>query len=126
VTVLACALEASGADAEARLWRESVAVGSTADPVLRRLVVSKAGEPPTTPEGRSRARRPLVVLTAKEREIGALLVEGATNAAIAEQLAVSRRTVEYHVSNLYAKSGVRTRTALAAWLRQAQEHPPGS
>jgi len=56
-------------------------------------------------------------LTDAEREVARRIDEGLRNAEIAEQLFVSRRTVESHVSRLYAKLGVSTRVALANAIR---------
>jgi DNA-binding CsgD family transcriptional regulator len=56
-------------------------------------------------------------LTTREREIVRLAANGLTNAAIAEQLTLSPRTVERHLSNAYLKlniSGKAARTAAAA------------
>jgi DNA-binding CsgD family transcriptional regulator len=58
-------------------------------------------------------------LTARESEVLALLREGRGNAEIAQQLYVSAKTVEHHVSAILRKLGVRTRleaTAEAARL----------
>lgn len=49
------------------------------------------------------ARRHPLGLTAKEVEVLALLVEGASNADIAERLSRSQRTVEHHVSAILSK-----------------------
>lgn len=49
-------------------------------------------------------------LTAREREVLRLLVAGRRNAEIASALTVSLRTAEYHVSNILAKLGARSRT----------------
>jgi two-component system, LuxR family, response regulator FixJ len=44
-------------------------------------------------------------LTQREREVLALLVEGRANKQIAEQLALSRKTVETHRANVMSKTG---------------------
>jgi DNA-binding NarL/FixJ family response regulator len=45
-----------------------------------------------------------------------LLAEGMTDAAIAERLVLSRRTVEHHVSSILTKLGVTSRHDVAAAL----------
>ena len=52
-------------------------------------------------------------LTAREREIAALIARGLTNRQIARQLFVSVRTVEAHVSRILDKLSVRSRSAIA-------------
>lgn len=42
-------------------------------------------------------------LTARERDVLRLMAEGRSNAAIAEQLAISRGAVEKHVANIFLK-----------------------
>ncbi|MFC7618383.1 LuxR C-terminal-related transcriptional regulator [Actinokineospora soli] len=54
-------------------------------------------------------------LTAREREVLALLAAGAQNRAIAERLVLSERTVESHVGSVLAKLGVANRAQAAAW-----------
>src|SRR5688572_13002050 len=49
-------------------------------------------------------------LTAREREILALLCEGLSNAQIAQRLAISDKTVRNHLSHLFDKLGVWTRS----------------
>jgi DNA-binding NarL/FixJ family response regulator len=56
--------------------------------------------------GRSRRRDPLAELTAREREVLALMAEGRSNQAIAEKLAVSERAVEKHVTRIFDKLGL--------------------
>ena len=61
-------------------------------------------------------RRPLR-LTPRERELLGLVSDGLTNGEIAERLWISVGTVRKHLDNIYAKLGVHTRTAAAAFLR---------
>ncbi|MFN8633909.1 MAG: LuxR C-terminal-related transcriptional regulator [Chloroflexota bacterium] len=59
------------------------------------------------PRVRSRA----TALTAREREVLAVMAEGRTNRQIARVLILSEKTVKRHLSNLFAKLGVGTRAA---------------
>jgi DNA-binding CsgD family transcriptional regulator len=52
-------------------------------------------------------------LTEVERRIAELVAAGHTNAEVAQSLVVSRKTVEWNLSNVYRKLGVRSRTELA-------------
>jgi DNA-binding CsgD family transcriptional regulator len=56
-------------------------------------------------------------LTAREIEIFDLVAVGLSNADIAERLWISPGTVKKHLDNVYAKLGVRNRTAAVALLR---------
>lgn len=53
--------------------------------------------------GRFREGMPLDVLTTRERTVLALMAEGRTNQAIADQLVISRRAAEKHVTNIFQK-----------------------
>jgi non-specific serine/threonine protein kinase len=54
-------------------------------------------------------------LTAREREIAALVADGLSNRAIAARLVISQRTVDGHVERILAKLGFSSRTQVAAW-----------
>lgn len=57
-------------------------------------------------------------LTAREREVLALMVEGCSNPEIAEKLCISRSTARAHVSNILSKLGVSKRAeAVSVALR---------
>ena len=51
-------------------------------------------------------------LTRRESEVAALVAQGLSDAAIAERLVLSRRTVEHHVTAILAKLGVDSRRQL--------------
>jgi DNA-binding NarL/FixJ family response regulator len=53
--------------------------------------------------GASRRNDALTTLTPRERDVLALMAEGRSNAAIAEILVVSDRSVEKHVGNIFSK-----------------------
>jgi DNA-binding NarL/FixJ family response regulator len=52
-----------------------------------------------------------IPLTGREQEVLDLMAQGEENAGIAAALVISERTVKFHVSNIYAKLGVTSRTA---------------
>ena len=53
--------------------------------------------------GRRRAEDPLAELTPREREVLGLMAEGRSNHAIAEELVVTERAVEKHVTGIFSK-----------------------
>ena len=61
--------------------------------------------------GRS-TNRSTLDLTNRERDVAFLVSRGLTNPEVASQLYVSRKAVEYHLSNIYAKLGIRGRREL--------------
>ena len=63
--------------------------------------------------GRIGGRTREVGLTAAERRVAALVAQGRTNREVAAALFLGERTVETHLSHVYAKLGVRSRAELA-------------
>ena len=55
-------------------------------------------------------------LTPTERRVAALIGDGHTNREAAHQLGVSTKTIEAHLSSVYRKLTVRSRTELALLL----------
>ncbi|NUL45504.1 AAA family ATPase [Cellulosimicrobium funkei] len=56
-------------------------------------------------------------LTAQERAVAELVAAGATNKEAAQTLFVAEKTVQYHLTRIYRKFGIRSRSALAARYR---------
>ena len=82
---------------------------STIDPDAMQLLIRSARRPPLLGHD----------LTAREREVLALLAEGLTNKEIAEKLTLSPATVRVYVSHILSKLGAGNRTEAA---RLALEH----
>jgi DNA-binding CsgD family transcriptional regulator len=61
-------------------------------------------------------RTPAEGLTAAERRVAVLAAAGRTNREVAKELFLSERTVAGHLTHVYAKLGVRSRTELARKL----------
>lgn len=68
---------------------------------------------------RSGAQAPWKPLTPRERDVLGALMRGRSNDEIAADLDISRKTVEAHLSRLFARAGVMSRTELA--LRAERE-----
>ncbi|MFF1571293.1 alpha/beta fold hydrolase [Leifsonia sp. NPDC058292] len=62
-------------------------------------------------------------LTARQREVAALVAEGRTNREIAERLSIDERSAEGHVERIRLKLGFRSRAQVAAWF--AAQHEVG-
>ncbi len=78
---------------------------------------------PTHPANPSLALQPtmeLSTLTPREREIMRLVAQGLRDREIADQLHLSVRTVQNHLKHIYDKLGIRSRTAVAWAVTQAQ------
>jgi DNA-binding CsgD family transcriptional regulator len=70
-------------------------------------------------EQSERASHPRVgSLSEREAQVLRLLAAGKTNRAIADELFISEKTVARHVSNIFDKLGVSSRTGATAWAFQ--------
>jgi DNA-binding NarL/FixJ family response regulator len=87
------------------------------------------GESPLDPKaaramltGRDRAPAPgsaaAADLTAREREVLALVAEGLPNKLISRRLEISEKTVKAHLTSVFAALGVSDRTQAALWARE--------
>ena len=99
-------LLASGAEGVGYLLKDRIAEVERLTEAVERV---GAGGSVLDPEvvgqmlGRSRDKHPLDDLTDREREVLGLMAEGRTNRAIAEELFISERAVERHVTSIFSK-----------------------
>jgi len=60
----------------------------------------------------------LANLTPRELEILQLVIAGKTNRAIASEIYLSEKTIEFHLDHIYTKVGLRTRIMVGIWAIQ--------
>ena len=113
-----------GEPAVTRLWNQGLALSADAAVALAL----------DSPEPAAALRGPLTavgpdevppaalpgILTARERQVVALVARGSTNKAIAEELFISPATAARHVANIMGKLGFNTRAQIAAWAADRQ------
>ncbi len=58
-------------------------------------------------------------LTVREREVVELISQGKSNLEIADELVVSKRTVEKHIANILSKLGFTNRAQIVRWSIEA-------
>jgi DNA-binding NarL/FixJ family response regulator len=80
---------------------------SPLDPRAARTIISARAEPD-----------PIGALSAREREVLTLLVEGLPNKLIARRLDISEKTVKSHLTRIFRELGVTDRTQAALWAER--------
>jgi DNA-binding NarL/FixJ family response regulator len=105
--------------------------GGGKEEVLRAITVVAHGEAIFSPQIAQRLMqyfvnmRPVIPqqafpdLTEREREVLGLIIEGKSNAQIAESLVLSPKTVSNHISNIFSKLQVVDRAQAVSRARQA-------
>jgi DNA-binding NarL/FixJ family response regulator len=87
--------------------------GTVRDNFLKQALAALPTAPTHTP--RQAAKKEFGGLTAREREIAALIAQGKSNREMAEELVISETTAERHVANILSKLGFNSRTQIAVW-----------
>ncbi len=119
---------------DAELVRGALQAGATgyllknvsAEELASAIRAAHAGQPTLAPEATqalietvTHPPTPDYDLTPRESEVLGLMVEGLSNAEIAERLVIGLSTVKFHVSNILSKLGVTSRAeAMALALQQ--------
>jgi DNA-binding NarL/FixJ family response regulator len=126
-TRYAMELLARGADGVGYLLKDRVGDVSELLAAIRSVAAGRSVIDPTVVSrlvGRRRHTDPMEALTAREREVLALMAEGRSNRAIGERLFLSPKTVETHVSAIFSKLGIedtaddnRRVLSVLTWLR---------
>ena len=70
------------------------------------------------PVTRPAKQQPALALTSRETEVAHLVGKGLSNPEIAAELFISRKAVEYHLGNIYAKGGLAGRQELRRFVAQ--------
>jgi DNA-binding NarL/FixJ family response regulator len=92
--------------------------------VVRAIRAAARGEAPLDPRvaravlARGTTPAPLAGMTAREREVLALLGTGMANKVIARRLGISEATVKAHLTRIFRQIGVTDRTQAAIWARE--------
>ncbi|HEX6453167.1 MAG TPA: response regulator transcription factor [Trebonia sp.] len=105
----AYALVADGAQGVGYLLKEKVGDLRTFTDAVRRVAEGGSVLDPDVVArlvGRKRKASPLDRLTAREREVLALIAEGLSNAGIADELVITIAAVERHVTSIFDKLGL--------------------
>ncbi|MFF7111569.1 LuxR C-terminal-related transcriptional regulator [Streptomyces albogriseolus] len=79
------------------------------------------GAAPTTAPAASSGAGDLARLTPQQLRIARYVAEGATNREVALSLSVSTRTVDYHLRNVFATLGLRSRVELVRLVEQEEK-----
>ncbi|MBN1527626.1 MAG: response regulator transcription factor [Thermoleophilaceae bacterium] len=103
----------AGADACVSKASNLPGLGAIIREVVNRNIVSVLPPPDPFAELPAGDRRPL---SARERQIVALVADGLTNARIGAKLSVTEQTVKFHLSNVYRKLGVSNRTEASRYV----------
>ena len=81
--------------------------GSLLQPIVASKLINRLNQP-----------TPIDLLTEREREVLALVAQGQSNRAIADQLIITERTVKFHVSAIMGKLNAANRTEAVALARE--------
>jgi predicted ATPase/DNA-binding CsgD family transcriptional regulator len=101
-----------GDDVVPRLWARGRAM-SAEDAIT--LALEPSAPAPRVAAAAAAATPPPSSLTAREKEVAALIAGGRSNKAIADELVISPATVARHVANIMTKLGFHSRVQIAAW-----------
>ncbi len=83
------------------------------------MIPSNPARAPSVPPAQAAAHP--TGLTAREVEVLRLLAQGLTDGQVAEQLVISPRTVNWHLTSIYSKLGVSSRCAATRYAMEQHQ-----
>jgi DNA-binding CsgD family transcriptional regulator len=91
-----------------------------AEPFLARTEqeLAECRLPGTQPPAARAEKQTMLALTSRETEVAHLVGKGLSNPEVASELFISRKAVEYHLGNIYAKCGLHGRQQLRRFVEQ--------
>lgn len=95
------------------------------DEILRAVRAAAQGEAPLAPRAAqailsARPARQMPELSAREREVVDHVVEGLRNREIADRMGITEKTVKTHLTHVYQRLGVDTRSEMIAAVKAAR------
>ena len=103
-------LEIVGTALLREIQRDAARVPDSIDAIVMSPATRAAGAPMPLRRDAPRDERLIEELTARERDVLALVADGRSNREIATGLGISEHTVKFHLASLFGKLGVSTRT----------------
>ena len=92
---------------------DSMGMAAFAERARRELLAAgETARPRTTQPKRPRPAQTREALTAQEVQVARLVLDGLSNPEIGARLFISPRTVQFHLSNVFAKLGITSRGQL--------------
>jgi DNA-binding NarL/FixJ family response regulator len=73
--------------------------------------------------GRETSGAETIALSPRQMEVARLVADGQTNRSIAQSLHISEHTVEHHLSTIFSRLGLRSRSALAGKIGRLRTGP---
>jgi non-specific serine/threonine protein kinase len=111
-------------------WEAAFAEGMamSAEEAAEYALSEEVAPAPQSPPAGGRTDQPLTSdpLTAREGEVAAMVAQGLSNRQIAQDLFLSERTIEVHVSKILRKLKLASRTEIAAWATEQRLIAPNS
>jgi DNA-binding NarL/FixJ family response regulator len=107
-----------------RLWEaRALETAGRRDEALRRYAEMGDVRDLERLRGRETSGAETIALSPRQMEVARLVADGQTNRSIAQSLHISEHTVEHHLSTIFSRLGLRSRSALAGKIGRLRTGP---